>query len=66
VPTLMSISNLVLISLVLVLLLVLQERLAVGRVLAQPDTSKVGKSLPAGRLFSLTQGATHSRKCVAP
>jgi hypothetical protein len=45
------ISNLVLLGLLPVILLVIQEPLAFGRVLAWPDTSGVDKSLPTGRLF---------------
>jgi hypothetical protein len=45
------ISNLVLPSLILVMLLVIREPLAFGRVLARPDTSSADKSLPTGRLF---------------
>ena len=48
---LIIISNLVLCSLVLLVLLVIQERPTVGRELVSPDTSNVDKSLPTGRLF---------------
>jgi hypothetical protein len=48
------ISNLVLCSLILIMLLVIQEPLAFGRVLASPDTSSADKSLPTGRLFGST------------
>jgi hypothetical protein len=49
--TMIFISNLVLLGLILVRLLVIREPLAVGRVLAWPDTSGADKSLPSGGLF---------------
>jgi hypothetical protein len=47
----MFILNQVVHSLILVVLLVIQEPPTVGRVLVSPDTSKVDMSLSTGRLF---------------
>jgi hypothetical protein len=47
----MFILNQVVHSLILVVLLVIQEPPTVGRVLVSPDTSNADKSLPTGRLF---------------